>query len=192
MAWQGNLKVVLVQSRNSLNIGAAARAMFNFGFSELWLVDPYDAAFRKARSAVGAGEVLRKARVTSDLAEALGEASLIVGASGVEGRVQRQVRRAFARRRARVANPSRRPAGRRWCSARKSPVCRTNNSAIATGCSISRPRDDCPSIESGAGGWRCAAMKSREWHRRFPRLEDPGFDQRGRAGHDPEAIDARP
>ncbi len=95
MAWQGNLRVVLVQSRNSLNIGAAARAMFNFGFSQLWLVDPYDAAFRKARSAVGAGEVLRKARVTSDLAEALGEASLIVGASGVEGRVQRQVRRAL-------------------------------------------------------------------------------------------------
>ena len=93
MAWQQNLRVVLVRSRNSLNIGAAARAMFNFGFSDLWLVEPYDKAFRKARSAVGATKVLRDARVTSDLAEALGEASLIVGASGVEGRVQRQVQR---------------------------------------------------------------------------------------------------
>ena len=95
MAWQRNLRVILVRSRNSLNIGAAARAMFNFGFSSLWLVEPYDAAFRKARSAVGAAEVLRDARVTSDLAEALGEASLIVGASGVEGRVQRQVQRSL-------------------------------------------------------------------------------------------------
>ena len=95
MAWRKNLRIVLVRSRNSLNIGAAARAMFNFGFSDLWLVEPFDAAFRKARSAVGAAEVLRGARVTGDLAEALGEASLIVGASGVEGRAQRQVRRAL-------------------------------------------------------------------------------------------------
>ena len=95
MTWQRNLRVVLVRSRNSLNIGASARAMFNFGFSNLWLVEPYDAAFYKARSAVGATEVLNDARVTEDLPEALGGASLIVGASGVEGRVQRQVQRSL-------------------------------------------------------------------------------------------------
>lgn len=67
--------------------------MLNFGFSNLWLVDPYDAAFREARSAVGAAEVLRKARVTSEMSEALGGASLIVGASGVHRRLQRHVRR---------------------------------------------------------------------------------------------------
>lgn len=95
MAWRRNLRVVLVRSRNSLNIGAAARAMFNFGFSDLWLVEPYTAAFRKARSAVGATEVLKSARVTDDLAEAMGESSLVVGASGIQGRVQRQVRRSL-------------------------------------------------------------------------------------------------
>ena len=93
MTWQRNLRVVLVGSRNSLNIGASARAMFNFGFSNLWLVEPYDAAFRKARSAVGATQVLQEARVTSNLVEAIGEASLIVGASGVEDRIERHVRR---------------------------------------------------------------------------------------------------
>ena len=93
MPWQDNLRVVLVRSRNSLNIGAAARAMFNFGFSKLWLVEPYELAFRKARSAAGAGEVIESARVVSGLEEALGEASLIVGVSGTKGRTQRHVRR---------------------------------------------------------------------------------------------------
>ena len=95
MIWQNHLRVVLVQPRNSLNIGAAARAMLNFGFSRLWLVKPYDVAFRAARSAVGAAEVLEKAWVTDDLGEALGEASLVVGTSGVEGRSQHHVQRSL-------------------------------------------------------------------------------------------------
>ena len=86
---------MLVQPRNSLNIGAAARAMLNFGFSRLWLVKPYDLAFRRARSAVGATEVLQKACVTEDLAEALGEASLVVGTSGVDSRSEHHVQRSL-------------------------------------------------------------------------------------------------
>ena len=49
-----NLRVVLVATRNPLNLGAAARAMSNFGFAHLRVVNPYDVAFREARSAVGA------------------------------------------------------------------------------------------------------------------------------------------
>ena len=93
MPWQDRLRVVLVRSRNSLNIGAAARAMLNFGFSQLWLVQPYDVAFRQARSAVGASGVLAKARVTADLAEALGEASLTVGTSAMRWRSEHHVQR---------------------------------------------------------------------------------------------------
>jgi tRNA/rRNA methyltransferase len=93
MSWQDNLRVVLVHSRNSLNIGAAARAMFNFGFSNLWLVEPYDVAFREARSAVGAGEVLQRARVRSSLPAALGGASLVVGTSAVASRSQHHLQR---------------------------------------------------------------------------------------------------
>ena len=53
--------VVLVATRNPLNIGAAARAMANFGFHRLRVVNPYEPSFREARSAVGAGEILAKA-----------------------------------------------------------------------------------------------------------------------------------
>jgi len=62
------LKVVLISPRNPLNIGAAARAMSNFGFSELRLVNPYNVAFREARSAVKAHAVLEQAREYSTVA----------------------------------------------------------------------------------------------------------------------------
>jgi hypothetical protein len=51
---------VLVATRNPLNVGAAARAMSNFGFLNLCLVNPYEPSFREARSAVGASELLAK------------------------------------------------------------------------------------------------------------------------------------
>jgi len=43
--------VVLVETRNPLQHRAAARAMANFGFAGLRVVNPYDVAFREARSA---------------------------------------------------------------------------------------------------------------------------------------------
>jgi TrmH family RNA methyltransferase len=62
-----------------LNIGAAARAMSNFGFSELRLVNPYDVAFREARSAVKAQHVLAGAQEFATLAEAVADCALVVG-----------------------------------------------------------------------------------------------------------------
>ncbi len=81
------LAVVLIETRNPLNIGAAARAMSNFGFFDLRLVRPYEAAFREAVSAVGAGAVLQNARVFSSLAEAVADCSLVAGATGLGHRV---------------------------------------------------------------------------------------------------------
>ena len=92
-AWKGNLRVVLVESRNSLNIGAAARAIYNFGFADLWCVRPYEPAFRTARSAAGAAEVLQQAHITHDLAEAVSEADLVVACSSLDSRRQRHVQR---------------------------------------------------------------------------------------------------
>ena len=60
------LVVVLVRPRNPLNIGAAARAMTNFGASDLRVVNPYDIAFREARSAVGAAALLKNAEGIHD------------------------------------------------------------------------------------------------------------------------------
>jgi tRNA/rRNA methyltransferase len=93
MAWKDNLTIVLVESRNPLNIGAAARAMCNFGFTRLSLVSPYDVAFREARSAVGAAAVLESARVFPSLADALTQCSLVVGTASPEGRVFRHARK---------------------------------------------------------------------------------------------------
>ena len=78
-----NLRVVLVDARNPLNIGAAARAMSNFGFPRLRVVNPYDVAFEGARSAVGAADVLQNAEKFATVAEAVADCSLVVGTTAV-------------------------------------------------------------------------------------------------------------
>lgn len=57
--------------------------MSNFGFTELRLVNPYDVAFKEARSAVRAHYILEQAQVFSDLADAVRDCSLIVGTTAV-------------------------------------------------------------------------------------------------------------
>jgi TrmH family RNA methyltransferase len=74
-----NLRVVLVATRNPLNIGAAARAMSNFGVRRLRVVNPYEPAFREARSAVGAAGLLAKAEQYDGVAEAVADCKLVVG-----------------------------------------------------------------------------------------------------------------
>ena len=77
------LRVVLVDPRNPLNIGAAARAMADFGFSDLALVNPYDAAYREARSAVDAASVIQAAREFPTLAEAVADCVLVLGTTAI-------------------------------------------------------------------------------------------------------------
>jgi len=74
-----NWRVVLVRPRNPLNIGAAARAMANFGLQDLMVVAPYEPVWQEVRSAVGAEDVVRSARAVERLEEAIGEANLVVG-----------------------------------------------------------------------------------------------------------------
>ena len=75
--------MVLVSTRNPLNIGAAARAMSNFGFSHLRVVNPYAPAFREARSAVGAADVLATAEQYKNVADAVADCTLVVATSAV-------------------------------------------------------------------------------------------------------------
>lgn len=85
---------MLVETRNPLNIGASARAMANFGFSELRVVKPYDVAFREARSAVGAAPLLRAAKDFGSVAEAVADCSLVVGTTSAAHReLQHPIRR---------------------------------------------------------------------------------------------------
>ena len=78
-AERDGLRVVLVRSRNPLNIGAVARAMTNFGFRHLRVVQPYEVAFRDARSAVDAEPVLNAAEEFATVAEAVADCTLVVG-----------------------------------------------------------------------------------------------------------------
>lgn len=83
-----HLCVVLVNTRNPLNIGAAARAMSNFGFHDLRLVRPFAPSFREARSAVGKGasHVLAGAREYTSVAEAVADCNLAIGTTAAARR----------------------------------------------------------------------------------------------------------
>lgn len=78
---------MLVATRNPLNLGAAARAMSNFGALHLRVVNPFGPSFREARSAVGpAGEVLAGAEQFGSLAAAVADCSLVVGTTANQHR----------------------------------------------------------------------------------------------------------
>src|SRR6202046_4709740 len=84
----------MVSTRNPLNIGAAARAMANFGFARLCVVNPYDVAFREARSAVGAAPLLQAAEEFATVAEAVAGCTLVVGTTSIGHReLQHPIRR---------------------------------------------------------------------------------------------------
>jgi TrmH family RNA methyltransferase len=93
-AWKNNLRVTMVSTRNPLNLGAAARAMANFGFANLRVVAPYDVAFREARSAVGAAPLLRSAEEFASVEDAAADSTLVVGTTSVGHReLQHPLRR---------------------------------------------------------------------------------------------------
>jgi len=78
--------VVLASPRNPLNIGAAARAMANFGFQHLSIVAPFAQNWMEAKSAVGAPGLLRDAKVYETLAEAIAHATLVLGTGSLDRR----------------------------------------------------------------------------------------------------------
>jgi TrmH family RNA methyltransferase len=80
---RGRVCVVLVRARNPSNIGAVARAMYDFGFSRLRVVNEFPVPFEAARSAVDASEVLAAATLYTSLAEAVEDCTLIVGTTSV-------------------------------------------------------------------------------------------------------------
>lgn len=79
-----------------MNIGAAVRAMGNFGFSDLRVVDPYEPSFREARSAVGAAKLLATAKEYESVAEAIADCTLVVGTTAARNRELQQPLRPLA------------------------------------------------------------------------------------------------
>src|SRR5271155_5881626 len=78
---------VLVRARNPSNIGAVARAMHDFGFGRLRVVNEYAVPFEAARSAVDASEVLAAAAAFGGVADAVADCTLVVGTTAVGERV---------------------------------------------------------------------------------------------------------
>jgi tRNA/rRNA methyltransferase len=77
------LHVVLVRARDPNNIGAAARAMHDFGFRHLRLVNEYKVPFQRARSAIDASAVLESAAEYSAVADAVADCTLVVGTTAL-------------------------------------------------------------------------------------------------------------
>lgn len=68
--------------------------MSNFGVHQLRLVNPYSLAFREARSAVGASELLKHAEEYKTVAEAVADCTLVVGTTAGRHRtLQHRLRR---------------------------------------------------------------------------------------------------
>ena len=94
-AERSRFTIVLVGARNPQNIGAAARAMHDFGFSDLRLVNDYTAPFEAAqleatKSAVAAADILRNARTFASVAEAIADCTLVVGTTAIGERTLNQ------------------------------------------------------------------------------------------------------
>ena len=77
-----NIRVVLVNTSHTGNIGSAARAMKTMGLSQLTLVDPVSPPDGKSSAlAAGAGDVLANAKTVSTLSEAVADCGLVIGTS---------------------------------------------------------------------------------------------------------------
>jgi len=60
--------------------------MSNFGFAKLRVVNPFEFAFREARSAVGAAPLLTRTEEFKSVADAVADCSLVVGTSALSRR----------------------------------------------------------------------------------------------------------
>ncbi|HEX7829544.1 MAG TPA: RNA methyltransferase [Thermoanaerobaculia bacterium] len=83
-----HLRIVLVEPLEAGNVGAAARAMKNFGFTDLWIVGGKTERTDNVSAwwAVGAIDVVENARRVDTLEEALVDCHLTVATTAVRGR----------------------------------------------------------------------------------------------------------
>ncbi len=77
-----NVRIVLVNTTLSANIGAAARALKTMGLSQLYLVEPKVFPSAEATAlAAGASDVLDQAKVVATLQDAIADCALVLGTS---------------------------------------------------------------------------------------------------------------
>ncbi len=77
-----NIKIVLIKSTHSGNIGSVARAMKTMGLSSLYLVQPQASIDSQAIAlSAGASDILSNATICNDLDEAIADCNLVIGTS---------------------------------------------------------------------------------------------------------------
>jgi tRNA (cytidine32/uridine32-2'-O)-methyltransferase len=77
-----NVRIVLVETSHTGNMGSVARAMKTMGLTNLWLVNPLVKPDSQAIAlAAGASDVIGDAKIVDTLDEALAGCSLVVGTS---------------------------------------------------------------------------------------------------------------
>ncbi|MGM0770022.1 MAG: RNA methyltransferase [Halobacteriota archaeon] len=80
-----NLRIVLVEPLYQGNVGSVARAMKNFGYSDLVLVNPCNLGNEARALASHAWDVLEKANVVTNIEEAIEGADVVVATTGITG-----------------------------------------------------------------------------------------------------------
>jgi TrmH family RNA methyltransferase len=78
------VRVVLVEPKNEGNVGAVARAMRNFGSSELVLVRPCPLGAEARRRAMHGVDILESAQTADTFEDATRDAALVIGSSGID------------------------------------------------------------------------------------------------------------
>lgn len=77
-----NIKIVLIETSHSGNIGSAARAMKTMGLSQLVLVNPKNNIDEQSFAlAAGADDVVQNAQIVKSFDEAVADCSLVIGTS---------------------------------------------------------------------------------------------------------------
>ncbi len=87
------IRVVLVEPKNEGNIGAVARAMKNFGASELVLVNPCAIGDEARRRAMHGVDLLEGARTVTSLGNAVRGADFLLGTSGIDTKSEKHFAR---------------------------------------------------------------------------------------------------
>ncbi|MEM3833660.1 MAG: RNA methyltransferase [Thermoprotei archaeon] len=79
------IRVVVVEPIYEFNLGMIARAMKNFGFSDLYLVNPRSLGEEARKYASHAVDVLENAKIVKTLSDAIKDTDLSIATTGVIG-----------------------------------------------------------------------------------------------------------
>ncbi|OOF41129.1 tRNA (cytosine(32)/uridine(32)-2'-O)-methyltransferase TrmJ [Rodentibacter mrazii] len=75
------VRIVLIETSHSGNIGSSARAMKTMGLSQLCLVSPKAVDEQSIALAAGAADIVKNAKIVSSFDEAVADCSLVIGTS---------------------------------------------------------------------------------------------------------------